>query len=202
MPTPTATILSPLEGDTIAQNNAVVTAACSGFDGVQVLTCAIGGQTGTATPLASDGAVNDNINGMVPLGLQSATAAAGGNPLDEQDNVNVVTDQAPIPVALDPPSITARHREKSLPSVSGSTPANSNAAYVVCQVIEVNAGTGTRNIVAAGAVSVDAAKKWKITFNAPVPIKPDASFLYVARAFAYTKGQFLLGAQTVLVKKQ
>ncbi|HJZ59486.1 MAG TPA: hypothetical protein VKE74_31370 [Gemmataceae bacterium] len=202
---PTARILAPLEGDTVQADNVVVYAAYAEFGSATDLKCQIATKTDLAENVTGDGLHTGSAISMVPLGPQSVVTGTAATPvMDQQNGVNVVSGPTPVPIDIAGIDIFRVKDEarKKLKKVTGKKlPDGSTAVYVVCQVIEVNAKTGTRKAVAAGATSVDADKKWKVEF-ADLPLSTDEFIQYTIRAFAYNKDLLLLGSESVAKTKK
>jgi hypothetical protein len=200
---PTARILAPLEGDTVSADNVVIHAVFADFTVGTNIKCKIEAKPDGPDPVTTtDGLhIGSKIMG-VPVGPQTALTGTDATPtMDQQNGINVVSGPTPVPIDIGGIDISSVHGPKKLKKVTGKAlPGGSTAVYVVVQVVEVNAKTGTRTTVAAGATSVDAAKKWKVDFD--LTLSTDEFIQYTIRAFAYNKDLLLLGSESVAKTKK
>jgi hypothetical protein len=197
---PTAFILSPREGETVNDDNVVIFAAYADFTAATELKCKIAHRPDNPDPVNTSGLhIGDKIT-AVPLGAQTVLVFTDPDgDLAQHDNVNVVSGETPVPI--DKPVLDIGATTKKIKKVEGKVASGSTAAYVVAQVVEVNAKTGLLTIRAAGATTVDAGKKWKVDI-APVTLDiVNKHIQYFVRAFAYTKDQQLLGVESTGIEK-
>ena len=207
-----ATILRPLQGDTVQTDNVVINVYYSGCNGEMLIDTIAANYHDTATAENGDGLLTGTKIMGVPTGTQVvATGIANGGgtaiatELDHQDGVKVAGPGVPTPVPIMPPiPVNGEERgKKKLEEVKGDKiPAGSTAAYVVCQVIEVQIATPpVRTIVAIGATLATAGNTWKVIFACPVEIKAAKNLQYVARAFVYDNNNTLIGSESIPIKK-
>jgi hypothetical protein len=213
---PTASILTPFEGDTITQAQAVVTASITGFNGAMDFTAAFGAVSDPTPPKPPSGATRASSSNALPpkvqTGVQTVTVSSGGTELDSQGDVTVTANP---PLTIHPPPSASAAGAKTSPgrgktggkkvakagpaapiTVTGTVP-DATAAYVVCQIIAVNTATAHRHVVGTGAATVKSDFTWAVDVAVALD-NPDVK--YLARAFAYSKTQRHLGSQTIVFK--
>lgn len=204
---PTATILEPLGGDTVTSPVTVVAwyDTASAFDMICEVD-SVGESKAQTHPAGSDIHQSEAIaTANSPVTVRAKDHAAPSPPLDEQAGVNVTSGPAPVEVeGVEEPTmaIVVAHgkRAKKKRKLRGQTDATATpvAAYVICQVYEVDITTHNRAVIAAGAgtvIKVGARRKWVVEIEFEMDTT-DNTLQYIARITAYDKDGAVLGKTT------
>ena len=203
------TILSPLNGDTVADGVRVTAGyvVANPFN----LTCSVEGvPENPAQPHNPTSGVHTSTAIFIhPTSQTVCTVGADGDHSagsDSQDNVTVTPGPAPIGPGTGTPERVyggngGRLVRKKYKLEGPCDPAT-NPAYVICRVYKVNLTTGARQIVTSAA-DTPKQQNGKLVWTVHVRfnVDPSANIEYVARATSYGINDNALGTTTFHIEK-